>query len=108
MDHRTKGGGIVYLASQTLWNQVYITVTFLYKHFLGANIQIKIISSDFHIYTTIIPWYKSNRLTSFRLYEIHKLIPVFQFTSQFSLIQAPSSHKPIVVPGASSWEVMGN
>jgi hypothetical protein len=43
----------------------------------------------------------SNRFTSFRLYEMHKLIPVFQFTSQFSLIRAPSSRKPIVVPGAS-------
>jgi hypothetical protein len=32
----------------------------------------------------------------------------FQFTSQFSLIRAPSSRKPIVVPGDSSQEVMGN
>jgi hypothetical protein len=57
---------------------------------------------------TGIPWYTSNRFTSFRLYEMHKLIPVFQFMSQFSLIQAPSSRKPIVVPGASSQEIMGN
>jgi hypothetical protein len=54
-------------------------------------------------YVTVIP-----RFTSFRLYEMHKLIPVFQFTSQFSLIRAPSSRKPIIVPGASSREVMGN
>jgi hypothetical protein len=52
--------------------------------------------------------YTSNRFTSFRLYEMHKLIPAFQFTSEFSLILAPSSCKPIVVPGASSREVMGN
>jgi hypothetical protein len=44
----------------------------------------------------------SNRFTSFHLYEMHKLITVFQFMSQFSLIQAPSSSKPIVVPCASS------
>jgi hypothetical protein len=44
----------------------------------------------------------SNRFTSFRLYDMHKLIPVFKFTSQFSLIRAPSSRKPIVVPGACS------
>jgi hypothetical protein len=51
----------------------------------------------------------SNCFTSFRLYEMHKLIPVFQFTSQFSPNkQAPSSRKPIVVSGASSREVMGN
>jgi 3'-phosphoadenosine 5'-phosphosulfate sulfotransferase (PAPS reductase)/FAD synthetase len=24
MDHRKKGGGIVYLTCQTLWNQVYV------------------------------------------------------------------------------------
>jgi hypothetical protein len=41
------------------------------------------------------------RFTSFRLYEMHKSIPVFQFTSQFSLIRAPSSRKSIVVPRAS-------
>jgi hypothetical protein len=57
---------------------------------------------------TVIFQYTSNRFTSVRLYEMHKLIPVFQFTSQFSLIRAPSSRKPIVVPGASSREVMGN
>jgi hypothetical protein len=45
-----------------------------------------------------IPRYTSNRFKSFRLYEMHKLIPVFQFTSKFSLIRAPSSRKPIVVP----------
>jgi hypothetical protein len=32
---------------------------------------------------------------------MRKLIPVFQFTSQFSLIRAPSSRKPIVVTSAS-------
>jgi hypothetical protein len=31
----------------------------------------------------VIPQYTSNRLTCFRLYDMHKLIPVFQFTSQF-------------------------
>jgi hypothetical protein len=31
-----------------------------------------------------------------------KLLPVFQISSQFLFIRAPSSHKPIVVPGASS------
>jgi hypothetical protein len=50
---------------------------------------------------TVIPRHTSNRFTSFRLYEMHKLIPVFQF-NQLSLIRAPSSRKPIVVPGASS------
>jgi hypothetical protein len=43
---------------------------------------------------------------SFRLYEMHKLIPVFQFTSQFSLTRAPSSRKPIIVPSASSWKLI--
>jgi hypothetical protein len=33
---------------------------------------------------------------------MHKLISVFQFKSQFLLIQATSSRKPIIVPGASS------
>jgi hypothetical protein len=33
---------------------------------------------------------------------MQKLIPVFQFTSQFSLIRAASSRKPTVVSGASS------
>jgi hypothetical protein len=47
-------------------------------------------------------------LRFFHLYEMHKLIHVFKFTSQFSLIRAPSSRKLIVVPGASSPEVMGN
>jgi hypothetical protein len=46
---------------------------------------------------TGIPRYTSNRFTSFLLYEMHKLIPVFQFTSQFSPIRAPSSRKPIAV-----------
>jgi hypothetical protein len=31
---------------------------------------------------------------------MHKLKPVSQFTSQFLLTTAPSSHKPIIVPGA--------
>jgi hypothetical protein len=39
-----------------------------------------------------------NWFTSFSLFEMHKLITVFQFTSQFLLIRAPSSRKPIVVP----------
>jgi hypothetical protein len=34
-----------------------------------------------------IPRYTSNRFASFRLYEMHKLIPVFHFTSQFSLFE---------------------
>jgi hypothetical protein len=45
---------------------------------------------------TVIPRYTSNRFTSFHLYD--KLIPVFQFMSQFSHIQAPSSRKPVVIP----------
>jgi hypothetical protein len=57
---------------------------------------------------TVIPQYTSNWFMSFHLYEMHKLIPVFQFMSQFLLIQAPSSCKQIVVTGASSREVMGN
>jgi hypothetical protein len=48
--------------------------------------------------TTGIPRYTSNQFTSFRLYEMHKLIPIFQLTSQFSLTRAPFSRKPIVVP----------
>jgi hypothetical protein len=65
------------------------------EHSPSANAQFK---------NTVIPRYTSNRFTSFRLYEMHKLIPVFQFMSQFSLSRAPSSRKPIVVPGASSRE----
>jgi hypothetical protein len=57
---------------------------------------------------TVIPRYTSNRFESFCLYKMHKLTPVFQFTSQFSLIRAPSSHKLTVVPGASPRKVMGN
>jgi hypothetical protein len=38
----------------------------------------------------------NNRFTSFHLYEMHKLISIFL------LIRVPSSHKPIVVIGASS------
>jgi hypothetical protein len=45
------------------------------------------------MYSTVIPRYMGNRFTSFRLYEMHKLISGFQFTSR-----APSSHKPIVIP----------
>jgi hypothetical protein len=52
--------------------------------------------------STVIPQNTSNRFMSFRLYEMHILMPVFQFLSQFSLIRAPLSHKPIVVPGTSS------
>jgi hypothetical protein len=47
---------------------------------------------------TVIPRYTGNRFTSFRLYEMYKVTHVFQFTSQFSLVRAPSSRKPIVVP----------
>jgi hypothetical protein len=48
--------------------------------------------------STVIPRYVSNRFTSFRLYEMYKLVPVFKFASQFSQIRASSSRKPIVVP----------
>jgi hypothetical protein len=60
------------------------------------------------ILNTITPWYMSNWFMSFRLYKMHKLMPVFQFMSRFSLIRASSSRKPIIVPGTSSWEVMEN
>jgi hypothetical protein len=63
---------------------------------------------EFVIVSTWIPRYKSNRFTSSRLNEMHKLTLVFQFMSQFLLIRASSSRKPIVVPGASSREVMEN
>jgi hypothetical protein len=43
---------------------------------------------------------------SFRLYEMHILIPVFQFTIQFSLIRAPSCRKPIVVPVGSNGKLI--
>jgi hypothetical protein len=62
----------------------------------------------FSTHSTGISRYTSIRFTIFRLYEIHKLKPVFQITIQFSLARAPSSRKLIVVPGASSREVMGN
>jgi hypothetical protein len=52
--------------------------------------------------STVIPRYTSNRFTTFRLYEMHKLKPVFKFTIQFSLIRAPASRKPIVVPSGSN------
>jgi hypothetical protein len=44
--------------------------------------------------STGIARYMSHRFTSFRLY----VKPVFQFTSQFSLVRALSCHKLIVVP----------
>jgi hypothetical protein len=65
------------------------------------------VSKESIMHITVIPWYTSSWFTSFRLYEIHKLIPVFQFMSQFSLIQAPSSRKPII-PSACFWEAMVN
>jgi hypothetical protein len=34
-------------------------------------------------FVTVIPRYTRNRFTSFLLYEMHKLIPIFQFTSKF-------------------------
>jgi hypothetical protein len=52
----------------------------------------------------VIPQNMRHRFTSFRLYEMHKLIPAFQFTSQFSLTQAPSSRKPIL-PVGKQWEI---
>jgi hypothetical protein len=55
---------------------------------------------------TVIPTYMCNRFTSFCIYKMHKLIHVFQFTRQFSQIWAPSSRKPIVVPGASSQKLI--
>jgi hypothetical protein len=76
-----------------------------YKKIISGKLEYKL----FFLYTcTVIPLYTSNRFKSFRLYEMHKLIPVFQFMSQFSLIRAPSSCKPVVVPSASSREVVGN
>jgi hypothetical protein len=47
---------------------------------------------------TVIPQHTSNQFTSFCLHKVHKLMAVFQFKSQFLLIRAPSSRKPIVIP----------
>lgn len=41
----------------------------------------------------------------FCLYELHKLIPTFQFASQFSLIRRTSPHKQINIRDASAWFV---
>jgi hypothetical protein len=62
--------------------------------------------SSVSLTNTVIPRCTSNRFTSFRLYEMHKLIPVFQFTIHFSFIQAPSSRKP--TDRCFRREVMGN
>jgi len=43
----------------------------------------------------------SNRFTGLLWNEMHKLIPLLQFTNQFSLVRAPSSRRPIVVSFAS-------
>jgi hypothetical protein len=53
---------------------------------------------------TVIPRYTSNQFTSFRLHKMHKLVTGFQFTSQFSLVRASSSRKPIVVQFGKQWE----
>jgi hypothetical protein len=55
---------------------------------------------------TVISWYTSNRFTSFRVYEMYKLIPVFQFTSQFSLIRASSSRKRSLSPSGSNGKLI--
>jgi hypothetical protein len=49
----------------------------------------------------VISYYTNN---SFHLHEMNKLIPVFQFGSQFLLVSAPSSHKPLfLVPHCSCY-----
>ena len=62
----------------------------------GYNISLNSIQ-----YNTVIFQYTSNWFTSFRLYDMRKLIPVFRFESQFPLIRAPS-YRQLVVPGALS------
>jgi hypothetical protein len=49
---------------------------------------------------TIMSQYASNQLTSFRSYEMHKVIPVFQLMSQ--LIQAQPAHTLIIVSVVTS------
>jgi hypothetical protein len=48
------------------------------------NVGSQVLYSNRYLKNTVIPRYTNNRFTSFRSYEMHKLIPVFQFTSQFS------------------------
>jgi hypothetical protein len=51
---------------------------------------------------TIIPRYTSNRFTIFGLYEMHKLISVFQFTSQFSLFELlPLANRSLFASGSN-------
>jgi hypothetical protein len=49
---------------------------------ISNNLHYRVISC--FILDTVTPQYTSNRFTSFHLCEMHKLIPVFKFTSQFS------------------------
>jgi hypothetical protein len=48
---------------------------------------------------TVIPRYTSKRFTRFRLYEMHKLIPVFQFTSQYELL--PLANRSLFPSGSN-------
>lgn len=48
-----------------------------------------------------MPCHNSNRFTSVRIYEMHKLINGFQFASQFPLTPAPATRKPMAVLSAT-------
>jgi hypothetical protein len=75
------------------------------KHPAIDSVGSEITSLNNHKYTdtcTVTPRYTINQLTSFPLYDIHKLMSGFQLTSQFIVIRAPSSNKPIFVAGAST------
>jgi hypothetical protein len=88
-------------SAERLLNINFLRETVFHSVSLGSNVCLQGTKSKqarCNYYSTVIPRYTSNRFTSFRLYEMLKLTPVFQFTSQFSLIRAPSPRKQIDVP----------